>query len=354
MSDNSLEIIFDFNVNFMHFIDSLSQWSPYCGDTALNLFTSYFEFNEKDQDVLRKYKVIRNKLGWDNETNLFLWALKNFSQRSFFKHVCFEFTQQNEEEYSLKSNKEQIFKNLAYVIKYFQERKNEKTCLIDILKNRHLMMSRQVERIKRQINLAQEEILKISDLLYIFADCLDFKDHPIFICFGFNNGSLNGGANGKGIYAEFPLVDDEAKFRYGIGLIIHEMLHKIVNIKGFLDKFINSNKSDILFSNLSRILEERDPEGFGREIDVFEEIIVYLFSDVYICNLSIEEKINVYRNEEGLKEFYRIWYGVKLFKEMFDKYSCKVLNDNEFVLELLKIFHEKVYYQNFDIKSNCS
>lgn len=82
---------------------------------------------------------------------------------------------------------------------------------------------------------------------------------------------------------------------------------------------------------------------------MFEEIIIYLFSDIYIGKFSIEERINVYKNEEDLREFYRIWHGVKLFEGMFDKYSNEGLNDNDFILELLKIFHEKVYYKNFDI-----
>ena len=356
MKNCSFEIIYDFNVNLLHFIDSLSQWSPYCGDSALAFFKSNFKINEEDEKKLREFKNIRIKLGWENETNLFLWAHENFTYKSFFKLFMFEFSEENEKRFLSDKDKRTMFESLKCIINYFQEREKKKIFLIDILKDRYSIMLNQIESIRSEIRLAHKEILKISKLLNIFTDCLDFKEYPVFICFAFSNFSLNGGANGKGIYAEFSLIEHDEKMRQGVGLIIHEMLHKIVNMKFFLREFMrmNSCKFGDFYSDILRIMDEKDPKGFNREIDVFEEIIIYMFSDVYIANFSIEKKMRVYKSEPELREFYRIWYGVNIFKRMFDEYFDKEIDNTYFIVELLRTFYEKIYYKNFDLRGKCS
>ena len=350
MKSSPFEVIFNFNVNLLHFIDSLSQWSPYCGDTALDLFKSNFQISEKDEEELRKYRLFRSRLGWKNETNLFLWALENFSYKGFSNYVKFEITENKKDRLLLENNKKIMFDNLSQVIKHFQKRKDDRIYLIDILSKRYLMMSEQIESIKEQINLTHKKISKISNLLSIFSTSLNFEGYPIFICFAFSKYSFYGGANGKGVYAEFPVTKDAERIKHGVNLIIHEMLHQILNIKPFMEKFLdmNSAKLDIPYFELLKILEEKDPQGYGKEINVFEEIIVYLFSDVYISNFSIKERIHAYEDNEELREFFRIWSGVKLFKEIFDEYSCKRLSAEDLILQLLNVFIEKIYFRNFE------
>ena len=340
-TDRGLDVRIDYNVNLFHFVDHLSQWSQYTGNDALKLYEKHFELTSTDKEMLDKYSTLRNKLGWEEEINLFNWAYNGFEIND-----------------SIKSE----YDELKIVVDYFINRENENITLEEILKKEYSKLLALEPQIKKYSIEIEKTFSEIKPYLTIWTQKPDYSKYPVYICFSHSDNSTNGGANGNGVYSEFMVNDEQDGIRIGFLIITHELTHKVTGIKNFLIDFIENKKSHtekahnfLKQNNLSKtklieIFESVDTLGFGNpEAMIFEEINVHYISPVILEKMTdeqIQEKVNLYR-EKGIKEFERVWYGVELFKKEYEKIENKDFNKNDFVWKLIEIYYENVYFENY-------
>jgi hypothetical protein len=342
---HDLNIRIDYNVNLLHFVDHLSQWSQYTGDDARKLYLKYFEITEQDQKKLEKYSEIRNQLGWEAEINLFGWAYDSFKNEN-----------------SPLDSKD--LTEIKSIIEYFANRQNDKVILDKILKDKFDELFSLKSKILSYASSVEENISNIEPYLNIWASEIDFQKYPLYICFSHNENSTHGGANGQGVYSEFDISKNEKGISRGFDTITHELIHKVTAIDDKLSEFLKNDENYTEYAQvfmdkhkldkkkLVRLFKSKDPEGFGNsEGKVFEEVNVYLFAPVLINHmdsLRITKTFEHYKQKE-MKEFARTWHGVKLFKEVYDAVSITDYDKKEFIWSLIETFYEKIYYCNYSL-----
>jgi len=344
-----MDLRIDYNVNLLHFIDHLSQWSQYTGDDAKKLYLKYFEITDQDQKMLDEYSSIRNKLGWEAEIDLFNWAYNNFT-----------IDNQDSVRNTLKSI--QDLTDLKFIIEYFSKRKSDKTNLDAILKQKFSELSDMSAKIINYASNVEKDIENIKPYINIWVDEVDFSKYPVYLCFSHCENSSHGGANGPGIYSEFDMTKKEKSIGNGFNIITHELLHKITSIEKSLIKFLNNEnnytesaqgfmrKNNLDKNKLLQIFESTDPEGLGSpESKIFEEVNIYLFAPVMINSMdSIKvNKIYEQNKSKGIKEYTRIWYGVRLFKKEFENANQSDFNKDEFIWKLIELYYEKIYFNSY-------
>lgn len=342
--DKELNIIIDYNVNLFHFVDHLSRWSEYTGSDALKFYEKYFELNSTDNEMLNKYVTARDKLCWEEEINLFIWAYNGF-----------KINQETASEYT----------ELKIVIDYFVNRKKDKYSLENILKNEYSKLLAIEPQIREYSSEIEKMFSEIEPWLTIWTPEPDYSEYPIFICFSHSDNSTHGGANGNGVYSEFMVNDKQDGVRIGFSIITHELTHKVTDIMNFLMDFLRNdnsytekaqrflNTNDLTKNELIKIFESADTLGFGNpEVKVFEEINVYFIAPVFIEKMNeeqIKNEVKKYR-ARGNREFERVWYGVSLFKTEYENIMNQNINRDDFVWNLIEIFYENIYFENY--KSN--
>jgi hypothetical protein len=340
-TDKELNIITDYNVNLFHFVDHLSQWSEYTGNEALKLYEKYFELNSTDNEMLKRYATVRDKLCWEEEINLFNWA-----------NGGFKINQETASEYS----------ELKIVLDYFANRKNDKYSVEGILKTEYSKLIEIEPQIKEYSSEIEKIFSEIEPWLKIWTPEPDYSKYPIYICFSHSDNSTHGGANGNGVYSEFMVNDKQDGVRIGFSIITHELTHKVTDIMNFLMDFIRNDNSctekaqrflninDLTKNELIKIFESVDTLGFGNpEVKVFEEINVYFIAPVFIEKMNeeqIKNKVEKYR-ARGNREFERVWYGVSLFKKEYENFNNQKINRDDFVWKLIEIFYENIYFENY-------
>jgi hypothetical protein len=336
---SKLDIRINYNANLFHFVDYLSQWSEYTGSDALNFYKQHFELSEQDNKQLIKYSSIREKLGWEEEINLFNWAYDGFVIRETTRKEYVE---------------------LKSVIEYFSKRENEENNLEQILKDEFSKLLSYKQQIKQYSLKLEETFSEIDNYLTIWTPKVNFSKYPIYLCFSHSDNSTHGGANGAGVFSEIMVNDKKDGIRIGFSTITHEITHKATDIMNFLIEFIeNSNTkeaNDFLKQNnltkneLSKIFSSTDTLGFGNpEAKVFEEINVYFIAPVTIDNMTVKQindKIVLYKNRNK-REFERVWYGVQLFKKEYDKIENSDFDKKSFIWKLIEIYYNKVYFENY-------
>jgi hypothetical protein len=344
-----MDLRIDFNVNLLHFIDHLSQWSQYTGDDAKKLYLKYFEITDQDKRMLDEYSSIRNKLGWEAEIDLFNWAYNNFT-----------IDNPDSVENTLKNIQE--LADLKKIIEYFSKRKNDKADLYKILKEKFNELSTMSTNITDYASVVENDIKKIKPYINVWVNEFDFNKYPVYICFSHCENSTHGGANGPGIYSEFDTIKKEKSLASGFNIITHELLHKITPIGDNLIKFLNNEdnytksahnfmlKNKLDKNKLLQAFESTDPEGLGNsESKIFEEVNIYLFAPVMINSMDSLKinKIFEQNKKNGIKEYVRIWYGVRLFKKEFENVNISDLNKSEFIWKLIELYYEKIYFNSY-------
>ena len=335
----TFNFIYDFNTNFFHFVDNLSNWSPYTNKEGINLYSLHEEITKEDKKQLENYALFRKELEWENEINLFWWAYEEFTYDAFLKYIDGEY----------KYDKKEIYEGLKKTIDYFKTKAN----VYKVLEEKFFKLSEKIDLIKNEANFIEEKLSRYNKILNIFGNSKDIYSFPIFIFFEYNKIFSQGAANGEGIYTEFNEDVDIKQIQYKMGTIIHELLHKITNVEKIITEYVENNSQH--FSNAVitekgidvSFLYERETAELVEEVKVFEEIIMYLISDVYIRNRPIDKTIESYKHEMRNKNVYRIWVGVKYFKPIFDKFLSDSIEEDEFMNLLVEIFIKKIYYKNF-------
>lgn len=331
-------------VNILHFVDHLSQWSPYTGDDAVHLYTSEFLISKEDSLMLDLYKVNRERLEWESEIRLFNWAYCNYD------FSCVPDSSVND------------YKALKLVVDYFLERENERVSLKDILNNRYEKLEAlKVDIVSYAVDL-EMTFAEIKPYLKVWQDELKFSKYPIYICYSHKNNSSHGGANGDGVYSEFDVLAGKEFIETGFGIITHEITHKVTAIGETLLEMIQLDnvypKSALLFmkkydltpNKLIEVFKSNDPHGFGNpEYKVFEEVYVYYISPVLIHQYSDDKIANkkVHYESKSLEELARIWYGVSLFKKEIEKTDLEIIDKEDLIWKLVEIYYEQIYYPNY-------
>jgi hypothetical protein len=291
--------------------------------------------------MLNRYATVRDKLCWDEEINLFNWAYGGF-----------KINKETKIEYS----------ELKNVLDYFTNRKNEKYSVEGILKTEYSKLTALEAQIKDYSSEIELIFSEIEPWLKIWTPEPDYSKYPVYICFSHSDNSTHGGANGNGVYSEFMVNDKQDGIRIGFSIITHELTHKVTDIMIFLFDFIGNEKSyteraqrflykyNLTKSDLIQIFESVDTLGFGNpEAKIFEEINVYFVAPVFIEKMTdeqIQNEAERYR-AVGNREFERVWYGVSLFKKEYEYFSNKKIDRDYFVWNLIEIFYEKVYFENY-------
>ncbi|MBN2857179.1 MAG: hypothetical protein JXN63_02140 [Candidatus Delongbacteria bacterium] len=344
-----MDLRINYNVNLLHFIDHLSQWSQYTGDDAKNMYLKYFDITDQDQKMLDKYSSIRNKLGWEAEIDLFNWAYKSFSI-------------DNSDSVKNTLKNVQDLTELKIIIEYFSKRKSDKATLNSILKEKFSELSDMSTNIINYASNVEKDIENIKPYINIWVDEVDFSKYPVYVCFSHCENSTHGGANGPGIYSEFDTTKKEKSIGNGFNIITHELLHKVTSIENNLIEFIKSEdnyvksaqdfmrKNNLYKNKLLQVFESTDPEGLGNpESKVFEEVNIYLFAPVMINSMDSLKVNRIYEQNKskGIKEYTRIWYGVRLFKKEFESINQSSFNKNEFIWRLIELYYEKIYFDSY-------
>lgn len=344
-----MDLRIDYNVNLLHFIDHLSQWSKYTGDDAKKLYLKYFDITDQDQKMLDKYSSIRNKLGWEAEIDLFNWAYSNF-------------TIDNPDSVKNTLKSIQDLPDLKIIIEYFSNRKSDKANLDTVLKEKFNELSDMSTNIINYASNVEKNINNIKSYINVWVEEIAFSKFPVYICFSHYENSTHGGANGSGIYSEFDTTKKEKGIGNGFNIITHELLHKITTIEKSLIKFLNNDnnytesahgfmrKNNLDKNKLLQVFESTDPEGLGSpESKIFEEVNIYLFAPVMINSMdSIKvNKIYEQNKSKGIKEYTRIWYGVRLFKKEFESVNQSDFNKSEFIWKLIELYYEKIYFNSY-------
>ncbi len=343
-TNENLDIRINYNVNFFHFVDYLSQWSKYTGDDVREFYGKYFKLTAKDKKMLTKYSKVRRKLGWGEEINLFNWSYNDFE---------------------INKNTPSEYIELKTVINYFSTRKSKNYSLTKILETKYSKLLSLKQQIIKYSSEVEKTFSEIRPYLSIWTQNPDYSKYPVYICFSYSDSSSHGGANGNGVYSEFVVNNKKDGIKTGFSLITHELTHKVTNIKKFLVDFLEDknsysekaqrflNKNNLTKTDLIEIFESVDSLGFGNpEANIFDEINVYFVSPVLVKSMTddqIKNKIEEYKSK-GEREYERIWFGVSLFKKEYEKLNSKEIRKNDFVWGLIKTFYNKVYFKNFNVR----
>ncbi len=339
-----LDIRISKEVNVLHFVDHLSQWSPYTGDDAVVLYTSEFSMSKEDSLMLELYKINREQLGWESEINLFNWADHDYDFSLIDDSVKYE------------------YQAIKLVVDYFLQRKTSKKSLKEILNNKF----KKLESLKPDIISYTAELesmfTEIDPYLKVWKEDLNFSHYPIYICYSHKENSSHGGANGDGVYSEFDVIAGRDFIEIGFGIITHEITHKVTRVGETILDMVQADstypekairfikKYNLTTDKLVEILKSRDPNGFGNpEYKVFEEVYVYFISPVLIHQYSddkIADKKKHYEAKSQL-ELARIWHGVSLFKEELQNLDSQNLDKDILIWQLIEIYYEEIYFPNY-------
>lgn len=331
-------------VNTLHFIDHLSQWSPYTGGNAFHLYTSEFSMTAEDSLMLELYKINRETLGWEAEIRLFNWAYQDYDFSSIHDSVKYE------------------YQALKLVVDYFSKKKNGQTSLSEILNDRF----EKLDSLKADILSYSKELettfTDMEPYLKLWKEELNFAQFPLYICYSHKEYSTHGGANGDGVYSEFDVISGDDFIETGFGILTHEITHKVTKVGEVVLNMIHADsiypsaavqfmeKHGLTAKELEEAFKSYDPQGFGNpEYRVFEEVYVYYVSPVLIHQYDDEKvakKIEQFKTERQ-QEFARIWYGVSLFKKEMEKNELEKVNKQELIWKLIEIYYEQIYFPNY-------
>lgn len=338
------DIIINNQVNTLHFIDHLSQWSPYTGNDAIHLYTSEFSISKEDSVMLELYKVNRERLGWESEIRLFNWAYHNYDFSSVHDSVKHEYN------------------TLKLVVDYFLERTNNQITLEEILNDRYEKLESLEPYIVSYTSELETTFTEIDPFLRLWKEELNFSQYPIYICYSHKENSSHGGANGDGVYSEFDVIAGKEFIETGFGIITHEITHKVTTVGDLVLNMIQADsiypsavlqfmeKHDLNAKKLEEAFKSYNPQGFGNpEYKVFEEVYVYYISPVLIHQYDDEKiaKKKAHYESRNQEELSRIWYGVSFFKKELENYNLDEMDKDALIWKLIEIYYENIYFPNY-------
>jgi hypothetical protein len=288
----------NYNVLLWHFVDSLSKWDSYVGSHIYKYYTVSWKLTKEDKDWLKKYSLVRKKLDWEEETNLFKWAFSGFL-------------------------KNQKFNELKEPVKYFEKRIDKKgQSLKEILKSRledTLVAKTLFEKEIKKIDLNKE----LSKMSAIFNIDKDKEPTSVFLACSMSN-NIQGGANGNGLYVEIPYGKSPKE---NLHVIVHEYLHKKLRPRNFFRNIKNKEMKGFFRRKEKKIYQ-------GELADFFDEVIIHSLSEVIIFKHDPSKIINNYQNSR-LKY---IWECVGKTTPILENYLYEKIDKITTCKKLFQIF----------------
>lgn len=346
---------YGYEVSFVHFIDGLSQWSQYVPSSARDLYNQYFVMTHEDSTMLAAYAANRDKLGWENESNLFAWAANGYSTKQLPAALMKE------------PGTDTLFKNLKVCIDHFSTKKNQKYSLDSLLHERYSQMQSIIPIFDKYANSISQILEKNRSMYEMWFDKKDINlsNIPVFLCFNHIPTSMQGGSNGDGVYTEIRIENgkDSAALKEAAIVLVHEILHKMIDLKKLAISTIESpafykknaaffRKNSLTPEELVKKLSSTDKEGMGNsEFSVLEEVVVYYLSNACLSDYSEKDILNKIEQvkKNNRKEYTRIWTGVLYLCREYQK-NLKTKQKDAVVAGLIKQFYENVYFENYNPK----
>lgn len=250
------------NISLWHLVDSCSQWDYYVGKHALRWLKEQTSFTSNDSENLEKYKEIRSKLGWGEETNLFRWAYNGFPNKAKYSE-------------------------LKPRIDHFRNRKlsTSDLTLIEFFENHSQIAENFVQKLK---SLYPQNKVKIEKLSLLFPS--DQKIVDCFLPYSSVTTGSQGGANGDGIYTE---VSESKDFIDSQVVFEHEALHKLTEIPEYL------------YKKDGNFWKQTDSYLIQNRAMAVNEIFAYA-ADLVIHQTNLEEQLK-YAHSQDKKELVFIW-----------------------------------------------
>jgi len=340
-SNIKLNFIISQQANFLHILDGMSLWDQHVNDTYLQLYKKNFPFTAADSLSLFDYAAARDSLGWDEETELFRWADRDFALDS------------------ISDEKAKFYKILKKSVTYFQN----KPAFVEFLNQRYNQLPFDIIKVKAEVYM-NSNLTMLENYLSLWRKdnnyARDLQNMPVYLFYAPDKKGKHGGANGDGIFAEFTAdsaeIDDS-----DYSTLLHEAIHKLTRIKENLQLFLadtaNYDKafqkhfgdSNIRQGELLQVFKDSDPQTWGKSEDgILDEIFVYFCTPILTLGFT-DQEIQAqakYLKNKGRIEYARIWEAQTLLKKELHSLKITDLTRNEKMWSLIRAFYDRVYYKN--------
>ena len=300
--------------SFLHFVETLSQWSPYCRDVDHG-FLGIPEPGESDEVWLQRYAAARRPMGYSAETDLFLWAESGFPLEGRSPgHV-----------------------ELKAAVDHFWGKPEFRDPL-----------ARRMKELERFRPSLEEELARLQSRTKALRGVADAfrtkettrrKEVPIFVMYTLDPRLSQGGANGDGLYTSVdPRAPSEDMLR---GQILHEYLHLALRPR---ERFRTFTESDPHMKAWHQALSSKAPDERGDdETCMLDEILVYALADTVLEGHDPEREMRIHANG-GDKQMVRTWDGVRILLPIIRGQLEKPLSSRDFLSQLVGTFVSKVQY----------
>jgi len=300
------------NAAFFHFIDTISAWSPYCASESVDYtLLGVPKPDEGAKAWLRRYADARKALGYQAETELFLWA---------------------EEGFPLEGRPES-YRELKASVDYFFGRTDYR----DPLAQRMGDLKRLAPMVVRELGQLDSKMQALKGVTNVFAQktAPRWTDIPIFLMYTFSKHSSQGGANGEGIYAEVDPAASQGELREQCGIFLHEALHKVLQPRTAFKEFADKGPDNRTWGQDLRV--KAADEGGDEEAAMLDEILVYTLADVITRGRDPEKEIRNYGSDGG-KQFVRLWDGIRTLRPLIQSQLDKPQPRDRFLADLISTF----------------
>jgi hypothetical protein len=306
---------FSEQASFLHLIDTLSKWSPYCRDVDHG-FLGIPEPGESDRVWLERYASARRPMGYGAETDLFLWAESGFPLEGRSPgHL-----------------------ELKAAVDHFWGRPE----LRDPLSKRMKELESFRPSLEEELARVQARVQTLRGVVDVFhtKETARRKEVPVFVMYTLHPRNSQGGANGDGLYTSVdPAASPEDALR---GMqILHEYLHLALRPR---ERFRTFTESSPRMKAWHQALSSKAPDERGDdETCMLDEILVYALANTVVEGRDPEQQIRNYANG-GDKQMVRTWDGVRILLPIIRRQLEKPSSSRQFLSQLIGTFVSKVQH----------
>lgn len=308
-------------VAFLHFVDTVSAWSPYCDAETVDFrFLGIPALGEEDNANLLRYASARKPLGYEAETQLFLWAEQDFP------------LQDRPAEYG----------ELKAVLAYFMAKPEFREPLLQRMRDLEDIAPKVLEEMGR-LDDQMASLRGVTDA-FLREDAPRWNEVPMFLMYTFSATHSQGGANGDGIYAEVDPGASRKAISYQCNIFLHEALHRSLRPRQAFLEFACS-RNDRRPGARCRSLRQCAPDERGDdESAMLDEILVYAISEIVVGGKEAETEFQR-AMKNGDKQYIRLWDGVRSLLPSIQRQIKKPQSKDRFLHRLVTIFTRKIHFE---------
>lgn len=302
----NINYIVDYNANLFYLVNCWSKWSIDVNEAYYDYFAAKYNFTDKDETLLQKFKDIRikNDIDWDEEANLMDWASKDFPENRKFNELR-----------DIVKHFERIVVENGIVLKDFI---NEQITSLENIKE---ILSLEYKNLKADILLEKLSLLN--------PEYRNMKDVECYLVFGIDEEYGQAGGNGGEMVCEISTKAGDREIKRTASTLIHEYIHIAVNIKTRLFK------------------DKQTKDFFGKEIkelptryyaDLFDELLAYSTCNTLFDFEDAKAKVERYSkfDQQIYKEAVFYWKHVDEFGEIVKSYMEDRISAEECYNTLIK------------------